>query len=128
MLNNNDQAQSLFEFVSDHSDVEWGLSSLAYRQYSEGNILTTTHLYAEEYGGYEIFKRFAKLPIEEVRYLMYQHSHTNGSLPSNADFNLSLEIKRYFLLQNFGFISPANSGRHHHIFLMARINGLMFGC
>ena len=107
VLNNNDQAQSLFEFVSDHSDVEWGLSSLAYRQYSEGNILTTTHLYAEEYGGYEIFKRFAKLPIEEVRYLMYQHSHTNGSLPSNADFNLSLEIKKVFPAAEFRIYIPS---------------------
>ncbi|WP_143961171.1 JAB-like toxin 1 domain-containing protein [Litoribacter populi] len=83
-------SKNLFEFVSNHSDVEWSLTRVGLNKGSSGNnFLSTSRLKDREVGGgYLFYKGFH---LRE-----HTHSHPYRPLPSLSDVDLAEKIINKF--------------------------------
>ena len=103
-LRGDDVARRLFEFLADHTEVEWGLWGVGEEGSGGLNFLTTTGLKRREYGG-------AVLYWYQLRYgynlRFHIHSHSQNPFPSEKDIRFKESVLRDIRLRyrfKYGFV------------------------
>ncbi len=88
-IKGDDKAKGLFEFVADNTEIEWSLTGIGAKSGTDGqNILTTSHIKAQEVGG-------GYLMAYGYTIRKHSHSHPYNEFTSTADkkFAESLNLK-----------------------------------
>ncbi len=75
-VNNNEKAKSIFEFLSDNTNVEWGHVSFG----SKSNYISTNNNEISESGGAHLISKLMK---EKFTVNFYNHSHPNDGKEYN---------------------------------------------
>ena len=97
-------ARRLFEFLADHTDVEWGLWATGKEGPAGLNFITTTSLYRREYGGMVLYM----YQLQFGYYLRFHvHKHPTDPYPSRGDVFFKHEVLKNIMARYpslYGFL------------------------